>query len=63
MSENVQALAHGSSMVLVRLRNRVCREALGGENESRGTPAVFIRVGPTEVSVAQTQAGIAIAPN
>lgn len=63
MSEDVQALAHGSSMVLASLRNRVCREALGGENESRETLAIFIRVGPTKVSVAQTQAGIAIAPN
>lgn len=34
--------------------------ALGGENESRGTLAVFIRVRPTEVSATQTRAGIAI---
>lgn len=63
VSEDTQALAHGSSMVLVGLRNWGHQGALGGENESRETLAVFIRVEPTEVSVTQTQAGIAIAPN
>lgn len=63
VSEDTETLVHGSSMVLVRLRNWSCQGALGGENESRGALAVFIKVGPTEVSVTQTRAGIAIAPN